>query len=261
MSLYITPQGGARRSSYLYTDNDPNQSSVPVATILASKRAALDLHALRIAFTASADVGTRLLRMQILDADGEVRHTRDLGSYAASASIVAALPFAYPHQFMDVDDGSIPNEKLIPAQANFGGSVNAGAANPNLTVTLLDTYYPLYAEAAPAAYPVVRGTRVYDLSSVVVKDATDTTTYVEGTDYDVDYALGKIRAITGGNISATDDLVVDFTYGATVYQPVSKLGSVDPLRLPTGWTVVIEDTDDIEGTNDDLDVWFYGILA
>jgi hypothetical protein len=260
MSMYLHNQGSAHRSSYLYYDSDPNQSSVPVATILASKRAALELTTLRLDFTASASAGDRYLRLQVRDADGEVRHSRELGVFAATGTFLAAIPFAFPFQFTDVDGGYVPGEKIVKAMPNVGGTVNATVAATNLTVTLLDTYYPLYAEAAPAAYPVAYGTRVYDVSSVVVKDSTDTTTYIEGTDYDVDYAMGKIRAKTGGNISATDDLVVDFSYAKIEYAPVAKPGSVDPLRLPTGWTVVVEDYKDVDSTSDSIEVWFYGKL-
>jgi hypothetical protein len=40
-----------------------------------------------------------------------------------------------------------------------------------------------------------------DLSSVVVKDATDTTTYVENTDYLLDSVLGLISPVSGGAIA------------------------------------------------------------
>jgi hypothetical protein len=257
--MYLHNQGSAHRSSYLYTNNDPNQSSVAIATILAGKRAALEIALLRVSFIASATVGDRRLRLQIRDADGEVRYSRDIeDAVTASGTLDCALPFAYPHQHSDVDGGYRLSEDIVPGFPNPGGSVNATVAATNLTVTLLDTYYALYAEAAPAAYPVARGTRVYGVSSVVVKDSTDTTTYVEGTDYDVDYAMGKIRAKTGGNISAADDLVVDFSYAAIEYAPVYKPGNVDPVRLPTGWTVVVEDLNDVDDTTDSLDVWFYG---
>lgn len=50
--------------------------------------------------------------------------------------------------------------------------------------------------------------------TVVVQDDTDTTTYVEGTDYVIDYARGKVLALTGGSISAADVLHIDYTYDA-----------------------------------------------
>jgi len=50
--------------------------------------------------------------------------------------------------------------------------------------------------------------------TVVVQDVTDTTTYVEGTDYVIDYANGELMALTGGSISDSDVLHVDYTYTA-----------------------------------------------
>lgn len=54
-----------------------------------------------------------------------------------------------------------------------------------------------------------------DPSSVVVQDATDTTTYVLGTDYAVDYFEGRLMALTGGAIGDGATLHVDYTYQAT----------------------------------------------
>lgn len=51
-------------------------------------------------------------------------------------------------------------------------------------------------------------------SSVQVQDDTDTTTYTEDTDYEIDYAAGLIRVIEGGDISAGVTLHVDYGYGA-----------------------------------------------
>ena len=51
-------------------------------------------------------------------------------------------------------------------------------------------------------------------SSVVVTNSAATTTYVEGTDYEVDYANGWIRPLSGGGIAAGDALLVDYTTDA-----------------------------------------------
>lgn len=50
----------------------------------------------------------------------------------------------------------------------------------------------------------------YNVSNVVVKDAADTTTYVEGTDYAVRSNVGWIEILEGGAISQGDDLHVTF---------------------------------------------------
>jgi len=50
--------------------------------------------------------------------------------------------------------------------------------------------------------------------SVVVKDDGDATTYLEGTDYEVQYRLGMIKALSGGAIAADDVLHVSAAYPA-----------------------------------------------
>ena len=99
MSELIISRGRPFPAGYLYTDNDPNLSSVPAATILGNRGSELELASLTVAFVASVAVGTRTLRMQITDADGEVRHSRTLGSAVASGTLDVALPFAYPHKY------------------------------------------------------------------------------------------------------------------------------------------------------------------
>jgi len=46
----------------------------------------------------------------------------------------------------------------------------------------------------------------------VVKDETDTTTYVEDTDYEVDYHVGRIKVLSGGSITDEDTLMVGSTW-------------------------------------------------
>ncbi len=53
-----------------------------------------------------------------------------------------------------------------------------------------------------------------DAGSVVVQDDGDSTTYVEDTDYIVDYGRGLIQRLTTGSIGATDTVHVDYTYKA-----------------------------------------------
>jgi hypothetical protein len=50
--------------------------------------------------------------------------------------------------------------------------------------------------------------------TVVVKNSGGGTTYIEGTDYVVDYAAGRIKALTGGAITASQSLRVSFDYKA-----------------------------------------------
>ncbi|WP_022949517.1 phage tail tube protein [Methylohalobius crimeensis] len=52
-----------------------------------------------------------------------------------------------------------------------------------------------------------------NVSSVVVTDDPMSTTYTEGTDYEVHARLGMIKALSGGSIGEGDPLLVDFTSG------------------------------------------------
>ena len=46
----------------------------------------------------------------------------------------------------------------------------------------------------------------------VVQDETDTTTYVENTDYEIDYAVGRLLVLSGGSITDEDILHVGSTW-------------------------------------------------
>ncbi|NOZ68026.1 MAG: hypothetical protein GXP46_01955 [Deferribacteres bacterium] len=58
-----------------------------------------------------------------------------------------------------------------------------------------------------------------NVSSVVVTDNSGTTTYVKGTDYELDASAGLIMALSSGSITDGESLLVDFTYpDATIKQ-------------------------------------------
>ncbi len=56
--------------------------------------------------------------------------------------------------------------------------------------------------------------------SIVVTDATGVVTYVEGTDYTVDYDIGRIRALSTGDITEGESLRVDYSYQASSYPTI-----------------------------------------
>jgi hypothetical protein len=66
--------------------------------------------------------------------------------------------------------------------------------------------------------------------SVVVTNSAASTTYVEGVDYEINYALGWIEAIAGGEITDALSLKVDYLHGAA-----------------TGWKVNGETVTQIKG--------------
>lgn len=99
---------------------------------------------------------------------------------------------------------------LATDQSASGGSVDAGT--------------PEAVTALPAGQYAALAHR--NVSSVVVKDVTDTTTYVADTDYTLDARLGLITIIAAGDIEAEDVLHVSYTYAAKTDYSVAVGSSV-----------------------------------
>lgn len=70
-------------------------------------------------------------------------------------------------------------------------NIVSAAIAEDVTIANLDEWVPT-------------GIRYINPTGFTVKDATETTTYVKDVDYQIDYELGHIRALSGGDISATD---------------------------------------------------------
>jgi len=83
----------------------------------------------------------------------------------------------------------------------------ATATTANVTATELDT-------------PIYIGTKF--LSNVVVKDSSDATTYVEGTDYTLNADKGLITFKTGGGVSKND--VTHVTFDNAAYDDIDVQG-------------------------------------
>jgi hypothetical protein len=111
---------------------------------------------------------------------------------------------------MDVDEFDVENVALALAGSAGELAVTADSVVDEV-VSVVETgrFYPLAQR---------------EVSNVVVQDDTDTTTYVAGTDYDVDAVTGRLYIIPGGGISAGDDLHVDYDY-ATISLPKVSGGS------------------------------------
>lgn len=89
---------------------------------------------------------------------------------------------------------------MLNAATFFAGAVAAVAQANTPVAGAAYTVTPgeFYQLGATTANPF--GAR--NIASVVVKDATDTTTYVVGTDYEVDLALGRLQILEAGTIAA-----------------------------------------------------------
>ena len=69
-----------------------------------------------------------------------------------------------------------------------------------------------------------------NVANVVVTDDGVTTTYTEGTDYSVDYGAGMITILSGGALSDTDPLQVDYDVTATAYEKI-EIGTNDLVQV------------------------------
>ncbi len=95
---------------------------------------------------------------------------------------------------------SINKDNLILAM--YGGSAAFAQTGGSAT-----------SEALTAAHDKHVRLQYRNISNVVVKDVTDTTTYVLGTDYEINDRLGTIKALSTGSIGDSDVLHVSYDYG------------------------------------------------
>jgi hypothetical protein len=116
--------------------------------------------------------------------------------------VVESVPVPQPAD-LTVDLGEVNKEAL--ALALFGTTAaltqGSGTLSNEAVVTKLDYWKPLTkAKLTP--------------TTVVVTNVAGSTTYVEGTDYLVNYQLGWVKTLTGGAIADASTIHVDATYEA-----------------------------------------------
>ncbi len=133
----------------------------------------------------------------------EAETTSDLNlPYSVSRAVIAE---AYPNLIAAnvFDFGVMEQSPINIFYETFTGETGFSVAVTDEVETAgaEDTWYDL------ANKNIIPGT-------VVVTDNPATVTYVEGTDYVIDYELGRIRPLAAGAINA-NDLLVDYTYHAT----------------------------------------------
>jgi len=153
----------------------------------------------------------------------------------------------------EVKENSEKKERVSKQTANYGSALNTvyvkKPAEVNLTLDDLDkenlalvflgessavsvTGSAVTGEVQTGYIDRILNTDFRNISAVVVKDVTDTTTYVLGTDYSIDNAqAGFIKVLSGGSISDGDVLHIDYTYGNMISDKV--LGGTDS-------TVIVE---------------------
>lgn len=117
--------------------------------------------------------------------------------------------------------GQISCDHMTMANAArfFAGAVAAVAQGAATVTNEVYTVTPgeFYQIGATPANPF--GAR--NISAVAVKDSTEVTTYTEGTDYELDLALGRLQILEGGTIAA-GDIKVTYTKAAATWEQVTS---------------------------------------
>jgi hypothetical protein len=125
--------------------------------------------------------------------------SKDLGQFGqVTASIALPKPAELAVTISDFNRESLAFG-LMGDDAVYTAS--SGSVTDEAVTADLDVYVPL------AHKHVTSGT-------VVVTNSAASTTYVENTDYEINYAFGMIKAITGGAITDAQSLKVDYTHAA-----------------------------------------------
>ena len=147
----------------------------------------------------------------------------------------------------EIKENSEKKERISKKRNNYGSALNTvyvkQPAEVNITLDDLDkenlaltflgssssvsvTGSSVVAEAQAAYKDRIISTDFRNISAVVVKDVTDTTTYVLDTDYEIVSATtGLIKVLTAGAIIDGDVLHIDYTYGGMTSEKV--LGGTD----------------------------------
>lgn len=125
--------------------------------------------------------------------------SKDKGKYGqVVASVLLQQPTELGITITDVDGPALAMALMGDLESL---DVSGGSVTDENVTAKLDQYIDLAQKNITAG-------------SIDVQDATDTTTYVEGTDFEINYAMGWIKPLSGGSISADDVLHVDYDHGA-----------------------------------------------
>lgn len=103
------------------------------------------------------------------------------------------------------------------------------------------------------------GTQSTSTPGILVQDSTDSTTYVAGTDYEVDISLsddkiGRIRIIEDGTITAGEELHVTYQYDALSWTQIAAFANtqiIGKLRFVS---------DNPAGNQQELEVWSVSLV-
>lgn len=130
-------------------------------------------------------------------AEVKERKSRQRDTYGQALSAVT-LP-GTPEISIEFDDADPEVLQYALMGTLTDVAVNSGSATDEEVIAHLDLWSKL----------ANRG-----VSSVVVKDETEVTTYVNGTDYTLDATAGMVKALSTGAINDGDELHISYSYGA-----------------------------------------------
>ncbi len=152
-----------------------------------------------------------LLREAKLFEEAEI--TTDLNlSYSVSRAVLgAAMPMLIAADIFSFGATNVSPFRLY--YETFAGETGyTGTSTSETVVADLDTWVAMsYKRVTPG--------------TVVVTNSGATVTYVEGTDYVIDYAGGRLKALTGGAITDSQSLRATYTYTAI------RKGEMAPIEL------------------------------
>lgn len=131
------------------------------------------------------------------EVDVKERFSRQLDSYGQALDSVAINK--PPKISIEIDEARAENLALALKGTIEVVDVASGSVSGESITAAHDAYVALEYE---------------NVSNVVVKDETDTTTYTEGTDYEVNTRMGWIKVLSTGSIADGDTLHVSYDYGA-----------------------------------------------
>lgn len=132
------------------------------------------------------------------------------GQVIAAATLPGKTNISLTLNQLDASNLAVAFLGDVVAGSQGAGSIDAGT--PTAVVAIHDRYVEIGKE---------------QLSNVVVKDATDTTTYEVGTDYIIHARLGMIKALSTGAIGDGDTLHISGDYAAITYEQIT--GGTSPI--------------------------------
>lgn len=116
--------------------------------------------------------------------------------------VIESVPIPQPFEFT-VEFAEVSGDTLVSAFLGTKTALAEGAG----TMTALEVTSRLGAWVDIGHMNIVA-------AGLLVKDSTGATTYVKDTDYEINYRLGMIRTLSGGDISDSDVLKISGTYNA-----------------------------------------------